>query len=111
MLKVCSICGGVGYEKFDLDGTDIDLTCDNCMGLGTYPVPSVKLLITVYKKPLTRQLLSIQETINRPNNPEVYEIVDTWVKYHYGDVRYDYCEVDSENYEIIDEDWNIEDYL
>ncbi len=73
-------------------------------------IPSTRLLVSVYSKPMVRKLLDIKDTVNRPNNPEVHDIVETWIKYHYGNVNYDYCEVDDDEYEVIDENWNIENY-
>lgn len=113
MLKVCPECAGTGYEDIYIepDLPPVDGICYTCNGLGYHKVPSTNLMVTIYKKPVIRQLLSIEENINRPNNPEVYEIVEAWVRYNYGNVKYDYCEVDCDEFERIGENWNIEDYL
>lgn len=114
MLKDCDVCDGTGYEELHLEQDLIPITvpCVKCDGSGNVKIPSVNLVVTIYTKPLTRQLLSIEKTVNRPNNPEVHEIVEAWIKYNYGNIEnYDYCEVDSYTFENIDANWNIENYL
>lgn len=113
MIKICSICGGLGYEKFDLDGTDIDLCCDNCMGEGSYEKSSTLAVIKIIDKLgdyADGIILDIEDTINRPNNPEVDEIVETYMKYHYGElIDYNY-KTTRNKIVTIDEEWNIENY-
>jgi len=117
MNKSCPECGGRGYYQFDTsdvreDETPmyIDLCCDLCQGEGNYDIKSTKLFVKVYKegKILKRLFFDIQDTVNRPNNPEWYEILDTYLLYHYGTDNYE-CEEIEEIVEI-DNQWNVENY-
>ena len=58
-------------------------------------------------------VLSILNTVNRPNNPSIEEIVGTYVFYNYGYVFYSFKEIEDTTTEIesyIGETWNIENY-
>lgn len=117
MMKICPECGGLGYIEFaDYDyeenilDSGIKITCDLCQGEGQYEVKSTKLFVKVYKdgRILKRLFFDIQDTVSRPNNPEWYEILESYLLYHYGTEDYE-CEEMEEIIEI-DDQWNIEDY-
>jgi len=117
VYKICSECGGLGYFEFpDYDYEEnildagIQICCDLCQGEGYYEVKSTRLFVKAYKdgKVLKRLFFDIQNTVSRPNNPEWYEILDSYLLYHYGTDDYE-CEEMEEVVEI-DEDWNIENY-
>lgn len=109
----CQHCNASGCEDIHIGEeflSTITIPCEVCNGDGYNYVSLLKLCVTIYTKPLTRQLLAIKEDVNRPNSPDIEDIIEAWVFYNYGNIRYGYCEVDSDKYEIIDEDWNIENY-
>ncbi len=117
MMKICPECGGLGYIEFaDYDyeenilDSGIKITCDLCQGGGQYEVKSTKLFVKVYKdgRILKRLFFDVQDTVSRPNNPEWYEILESYLLYHYGTEDYE-CEEMEEVIEI-DDQWNIEDY-
>lgn len=109
-FKECSYCNGSGYHQIDLDGFPVDILCSECNGSGEQDGNFVILAVSIYAKPLKRVILSLTKTPNRPNNPDIYEMVDVWVRYNYGDVNYDYVEITENEINIIDESWNIENY-
>ena len=117
MIKTCPECGGLGYIEFaDYDyeenilDSGIQICCDLCLGEGYYEVKSTKLFVKVYKNGLIikRLFFEIQDTVNRPNNPEWYEILESYLLYHYGTEDYECEEV--EGAVEIDEGWNIENH-
>ena len=59
--------------------------------------------------------LKIEDTVNRPNNPDIRDIVRAYVSYHFGNVSFEWREMKtlfSEDYfECIGEDWNIENFM
>ena len=109
-FKECSYCNGSGYYQIDLDGFPLDVLCGECNGSGESEGDFVILVVSIYTKPLKRVILSLTKTPNRPNNPDIYEMVEVWVRYNYGDVNYDYAEITENEINIIDESWNIENY-
>ena len=108
--KRCSLCCGSGYESIDLDGSPIDLICDMCNGSGEEDLDLVILSVSIYKNPLVKEILVIEDNVSRPNNPDIHDIVDTWVFYNFGKVNYDYEEITSNSLNFIDDSWNIENY-
>ncbi len=115
MLRPCTECGGLGYIEYaDYDYEEnitdfgIRVTCDLCQGEGFYKARSVPFLITIHTKPMQKVVLDIEDTVDRPNNPEIQDIVDTYVKYNYGEVNYNYNEID--DIAEIPLEWNIENY-
>jgi hypothetical protein len=58
-------------------------------------------------------VLSILNTVNRPNNPSIEEIVGAYVFYSYGYVFYNFKEIEDTTMKIesyIGETWNIENH-
>ena len=59
--------------------------------------------------------LEIENTVNRPNNPEIADIVRAYVHYHFGNVSFQWEEMESYIFEgdveYIGEDWNIENFM
>lgn len=54
-------------------------------------------------------IIEIEQDINRPNNPEDYDIIQAYVRYNYGDkVVFYYTEM--QNVITINSEWNIENY-
>ena len=112
--KICHECGGKGYDNFDIsemgeDNNVIESCCDNCMGEGYVKVKHHSYIVMIERPHYLNYMLTIEESVNRPNNPEYQEIIHTWVKYNFGeDVKY--ITTDAEKNVMIDENWNIENY-
>lgn len=118
MKKICYECGGKGYIEFaDYDyeenilETGIKVTCDNCQGEGYVEVNSNSYLVTIMGKEYKKIIIDIENTVNRPNNPDDNSIIDTYIRYHYRDILYDVLLMEKAHEVIkIYDDWNIEDY-
>ena len=117
MIKFCDVCGGLGYEEFDTSDPRedeipmyIDVICDNCQGEGFVEIKCSKFFVKIYQnnEVKSKTYLEIETTMNRPNNPDYIEIIETWVMYNYGVNTFDLEEIE-ERVEISQE-WNIENY-
>lgn len=117
MIKVCEECGGRGsydFTDYDDDGFvegTYEFTCDMCQGEGFWQPKTLKLFVKIYPKDSSPKtlLFEIEETVNRPNNPEWHEIIEAYLSHHYGsDVVETYYLEDVQEVVEIDEDWDIE---
>ena len=101
--KKCSVCGEWGFGHYD-----------HCPWCGSRnrnhgeQVEAIPCIIEMVDPIRFTLVLEIEKTPDRPNNPDLDEIVDTYIEYHYGEgCEYYYQEGESD---YIGEVWNIENY-
>lgn len=112
MKKTCEYCDGTGDSGFwERDYSDedqyISFPCEYCNQTGLQDIPSLVFFIKTEQESF---ILDIEVNINRPSNPDIDDIIDTYMKYNYGNINYVKYIIDGETIEIT-KDWNIENYI